>query len=87
MYAGALFIQQALGWNLYVAIVSLLFITAIYTVAGKCVSEMDFLNNSGDCTNVHNGVFIVSISWQINDDDLTNQSMEYLLKVLTRSLF
>lgn len=34
MYAGALFIQQALGWNLYVAIVSLLFITAIYTVAG-----------------------------------------------------
>ncbi|XP_033126646.1 sodium/glucose cotransporter 4-like [Anneissia japonica] len=34
MYAGALFIQQALGWNLYVAIVSLLFITAIYTIAG-----------------------------------------------------
>ncbi|XP_071946517.1 sodium/glucose cotransporter 4-like [Antedon mediterranea] len=34
MYAGALFIQQALGWNLYVAIVSLLLITAVYTVAG-----------------------------------------------------
>ena len=39
MYAGALFIQQALGWNLYVAIVSLLFITAIYTVAGNVYFE------------------------------------------------
>ncbi|XP_072024832.1 sodium/glucose cotransporter 4-like [Amphiura filiformis] len=34
MFAGALFIQQALGWNLYVAIVGLLVITAIYTIAG-----------------------------------------------------
>ena len=35
MYAGALFIQLALGWNLYVAIIALLGITAVYTVAGK----------------------------------------------------
>ena len=35
MYAGALFIQESLRWNLYVAIVSLLAITALYTVAGK----------------------------------------------------
>ena len=35
MFAGALFIQQALGWNLYVAIVGLLIITALYTIAGK----------------------------------------------------
>lgn len=34
MYAGALFIQQALQWDLYVAVVGLLGITAIYTVAG-----------------------------------------------------
>ncbi|XP_038054726.1 sodium/glucose cotransporter 4-like [Patiria miniata] len=34
MYAGALFIQESLQWNLYVAIVSLLAITALYTVAG-----------------------------------------------------
>nr|XP_033770801.1 sodium/myo-inositol cotransporter 2 isoform X1 [Geotrypetes seraphini]XP_033770802.1 sodium/myo-inositol cotransporter 2 isoform X1 [Geotrypetes seraphini]XP_033770803.1 sodium/myo-inositol cotransporter 2 isoform X1 [Geotrypetes seraphini]XP_033770804.1 sodium/myo-inositol cotransporter 2 isoform X1 [Geotrypetes seraphini]XP_033770805.1 sodium/myo-inositol cotransporter 2 isoform X1 [Geotrypetes seraphini] len=34
MYAGALFIQQALQWNLYVAVSGLLLITAIYTVAG-----------------------------------------------------
>uniref|UniRef100_A0A8C4WTS9 Sodium/myo-inositol cotransporter 2 n=1 Tax=Gopherus evgoodei TaxID=1825980 RepID=A0A8C4WTS9_9SAUR len=34
MYAGALFIQQALRWDLYVAVIGLLAITAIYTVAG-----------------------------------------------------
>ncbi|XP_062263333.1 sodium/myo-inositol cotransporter 2 [Platichthys flesus] len=34
MYAGALFIQLALRWNIYVAIVLLLSITALYTVAG-----------------------------------------------------
>lgn len=34
MFAGALFIQQALGWNLYVSIVGLLLITAVYTIAG-----------------------------------------------------
>ncbi|KAM9391608.1 LOW QUALITY PROTEIN: sodium/myo-inositol cotransporter 2 [Pholidichthys leucotaenia] len=34
MYAGALFIQLALQWNLYLAIVLLLSITALYTVAG-----------------------------------------------------
>ncbi|XP_041452954.1 sodium/glucose cotransporter 4-like [Lytechinus variegatus] len=34
LYSGALFIQQALGWNLYVSIFSLLAITALYTVTG-----------------------------------------------------
>lgn len=34
LYSGALFIEQALGWNLYVAIVVLLCITALYTVTG-----------------------------------------------------
>ncbi|KAK0153118.1 Sodium/myo-inositol cotransporter 2 [Merluccius polli] len=34
MYAGALFIQRALQWNLYLAVVVLLCITAIYTIAG-----------------------------------------------------
>lgn len=35
MYAGALFIQLALKWNIYLAVVLLLSITAIYTVAGE----------------------------------------------------
>ncbi|XP_028267993.1 sodium/myo-inositol cotransporter 2 [Parambassis ranga] len=34
MYAGAVFIQLALKWNIYLAVVMLLSITALYTVAG-----------------------------------------------------
>ncbi|XP_068100394.1 sodium/myo-inositol cotransporter 2 isoform X2 [Hyperolius riggenbachi] len=34
IYAGALFIQQALQWDLYVAVIGLLAVTAVYTVAG-----------------------------------------------------
>lgn len=35
MYAGALFIQLALQWNIYIAVVLLLSITAVYTIAGE----------------------------------------------------
>ncbi|TRY84697.1 hypothetical protein DNTS_003917 [Danionella cerebrum] len=34
MYAGAVFIKQALQWNIYFAVVLLLGITALYTIAG-----------------------------------------------------
>uniref|UniRef100_A0A8C4GQL9 Sodium/myo-inositol cotransporter 2 n=1 Tax=Dicentrarchus labrax TaxID=13489 RepID=A0A8C4GQL9_DICLA len=34
MYAGAVFIQLALQWNIYLAVVLLLSVTAVYTVAG-----------------------------------------------------
>ncbi|XP_029014930.1 sodium/myo-inositol cotransporter 2 [Betta splendens] len=34
MYAGAVFIQLALRWNIYLAVVLLLAVTALYTVAG-----------------------------------------------------
>ncbi|ROL42954.1 Sodium/myo-inositol cotransporter 2 [Anabarilius grahami] len=34
MYAGAVFIQQALQWNMYLAVILLLGITALYTIAG-----------------------------------------------------
>ena len=37
MYSGALFIQQSVGWNLYLSILFLLGITALCTVSG-----MDF---------------------------------------------
>ncbi|KAJ8300584.1 hypothetical protein KUTeg_022103, partial [Tegillarca granosa] len=33
IFAGAVFIQQALGWNIYVSIAILLSITAVYTIA------------------------------------------------------
>ncbi|XP_077963585.1 sodium/glucose cotransporter 2 isoform X2 [Gasterosteus aculeatus] len=32
MFSGAVFIQQALGWNIYVAVITLLLITALYTI-------------------------------------------------------
>lgn len=34
LFSGAIFIEVALGWNLYVAMVALLAITALYTVTG-----------------------------------------------------
>lgn len=35
MFSGAIFIQQALGLNIYLAVVMLLAITALYTVTGE----------------------------------------------------
>ncbi|XP_058992933.1 sodium/glucose cotransporter 4 isoform X2 [Mustela lutreola] len=34
IFSGALFIQMALGWNLYLSTVMLLVVTAVYTIAG-----------------------------------------------------
>jgi len=35
IYAGALFIQLSLGWDMYVSIAALLCITGMFTVLGK----------------------------------------------------
>ncbi|XP_071962661.1 sodium/myo-inositol cotransporter-like [Antedon mediterranea] len=40
IYSGALFIQQALGWNIYVSIIALLGITALCTVTGGLAAVM-----------------------------------------------
>lgn len=40
MYAGALFIQLALQWNIYLAVLLLLSITAFYTVAGDLSHQL-----------------------------------------------
>nr|XP_054752857.1 sodium/myo-inositol cotransporter 2-like [Lytechinus pictus] len=40
LYSGALFIQQALGWNQYVAIVCLLFFVGIFTITGGLAAVM-----------------------------------------------
>lgn len=34
MFSGAIFINQALGLNIYIAVIALLAITALYTVTG-----------------------------------------------------
>ncbi|XP_068024171.1 sodium/glucose cotransporter 2-like isoform X2 [Melanerpes formicivorus] len=40
MYSGAIFIQEALGWNLYASVGALLGVTAIYTVTGGLAALM-----------------------------------------------
>lgn len=34
LYSGAIFMQQLLGWNIYVSVIVILSVTAVYTVAG-----------------------------------------------------
>ena len=47
VYAGAVFIQQAVGWNTYLSIMVLLAVTAAYTIVGKTskkkIPETSFL--------------------------------------------
>lgn len=38
MYAGSVFVQQALGWNTYISIAAILVVTAVYTVIGTLCS-------------------------------------------------
>lgn len=38
MFSGAIFINQALGLNIYLAVIALLLITALYTVTGASAS-------------------------------------------------
>uniref|UniRef100_A0AAY5K8W4 Sodium/myo-inositol cotransporter n=1 Tax=Esox lucius TaxID=8010 RepID=A0AAY5K8W4_ESOLU len=40
LYAGALFIQESLGWNLYLSIILLITLTALLTVTGGLVAVM-----------------------------------------------
>ncbi|KAM9250214.1 sodium/glucose cotransporter 2 [Cariama cristata] len=40
MYSGAIFIQEALGWDLYAAVGALLAVTALYTVTGGLTALM-----------------------------------------------
>ena len=35
LYSGAIFMQQLLGWNLYLCVIVILAVTALYTVAGE----------------------------------------------------
>lgn len=51
MFSGAIFINQALGLNIYLAVIILLLITALYTVTGRCplnsqvTLKLDVLSN------------------------------------------
>lgn len=39
MFSGAIFINQALGLNIYLAVILLLLITALYTVTGLSTDD------------------------------------------------
>lgn len=57
MYAGALFIQLALRWNIYLAVVLLLSITALYTVAGELLRPL----RGGDAPAVSRSALVLSV--------------------------
>lgn len=42
LYSGALFVQVCLGWNLYLSTVLMLVVTALYTIAGRYESALQF---------------------------------------------
>lgn len=48
MFSGAVFIQQALGWNIYASVIALLGITMIYTVTGGRGRGLGKGEGSGD---------------------------------------
>jgi sodium/glucose cotransporter 1/sodium/glucose cotransporter 9 len=35
LYSGAIFLQQALNWNLYVSVIVLILLAAFFTIGGK----------------------------------------------------
>jgi len=35
LYSGAIFLNQALGWNLYVSVIALVALAAVFTIGGK----------------------------------------------------
>jgi len=41
LFAGAVFLQRAFGWNIYAAIVALLVIAALFTIAGRSAIDFD----------------------------------------------
>uniref|UniRef100_A0A674J4S4 Uncharacterized protein n=1 Tax=Terrapene triunguis TaxID=2587831 RepID=A0A674J4S4_9SAUR len=47
MFSGAIFIQMAMGLNLYLAIIILLAVTGLYTITGEFVEQTDKLKTSG----------------------------------------
>lgn len=46
IYSGAIFMQQLLGWNMYLCVVIILAVTAVYTVAGQCLFTCQLLRGA-----------------------------------------
>jgi uncharacterized sodium:solute symporter family permease YidK len=35
LYSGAIFLNQSLGWNMYISVIALIALSALFTIAGK----------------------------------------------------
>ncbi|KAL4647399.1 sodium/glucose cotransporter 2 isoform X1 [Arapaima gigas] len=62
MFSGAVFIQQALGWNIYVAVIALLSITALYTVTGGLAALM-YTDTVQTCIIIAGAFFLAGFSF------------------------
>ena len=40
IYAGSVFLYEAVGWNVYISAACILAITAVYTLLGKCCKQL-----------------------------------------------
>lgn len=58
IFAGALFIQMSMGWNMYLSIAVLLTITGVFTILGMYGKPLEHVNDcfrgfhDGKCTSV-----------------------------------
>jgi hypothetical protein len=39
LYSGAIFLNQALGWNMYVSVIALVALAAVFTIGGKLTKD------------------------------------------------
>ena len=49
LYSGAIFLNQALGWDMYVSIIALVLLAAIFTIGGELNFNFDLLLNYFVC--------------------------------------
>jgi hypothetical protein len=43
LYSGAIFLNQALGWNMYVSVIALVALAAIFTISGKSNKDNEII--------------------------------------------
>jgi len=46
IYAGSVFLYEAVGWNVYISAACILVITAVYTLLGKLLCHYNIKNNA-----------------------------------------
>ncbi|PVD34627.1 hypothetical protein C0Q70_05903, partial [Pomacea canaliculata] len=62
VYAGGIFIQQATGWNIYLSMIPLLIVTALYTLAGGLAAVV-FTDTFQTVVMLGGAVFLASMAY------------------------